>query len=312
MKFGKADKSETWAEDKIKFTAIKQLGDEKFFQAARDYMYERNSGKFIHDWGHPVANPSVTIRMCCMLEETAFMQTIEAFHKPTQWKGIVDVLNSHDYLDVLINGNLVFFSDPADNDPVRQFLGLTKNKMTDLCNGRFVEVGANSPASRDETPVISGLNPTLAGPDARYVLQSTAGAFTFAQGRVPLGADEQHAIGGLHTDYNSGDATSWPIQMMGYGKTMEAGKGVVFTATGRSLADKGKGPEFKAAAEQSGVPPSPGGRIQLFFCDFGETSPALAHSNPAGDLKLIWKGKKHDGDRYFVNTYVGFIARRPR
>jgi hypothetical protein len=255
------------------------------------------------------------IRMCCMLEETAFMQTIEASHKPTQLKGISAVMTANEHLDVLINGNLVFFSNPADNEKWRQALGLTKGKMTDLCNGRIVEVGANSPASRDETPVISGLNPTLAGPDARYVLQATDGNFTFAQGRVPLGADEQHAIGGLHTDYTSGDADgifSWPIQMIGYGKLVEVGKGVVFTATGKSLADRGKGPEFKAAAEASGVPPSPGGRIQLFFLDFGETSPALAHSNPSGDLKLVWKGEKHIGNSYYVNTYVGFIARKPR
>lgn len=100
--------------------------------------------------------------------------------------------------------------------------------------------------------------------------------------------------------------------MIGYGKLVEVGKGVVFTATGKSLADRGKGPEFKAAAEASGVPLSPGGRIQLFFLDFGETSPALAHSNPSGDLKLVWKGEKHIGNSYYVNTYVGFIARKPR
>ena len=93
---------------------------------------------------------------------------------------------------------------------------------------------------------------------------------------------------------------------------MEQGKGVVFTATGKSLADNGKGPELKAAAEQSGVPPSPGGRIQLFFCDFGETSPALAHSNPDGSLRLIWKGDKHIGEAYYVNTYIGFITPNPR
>jgi hypothetical protein len=250
-----------------------------------------------------------------MLEETAFMQTIEASHKPTQLKGISAVMMANEHLDVLINGNLVFFSNPADNEKWRQLAGLTKGKMTDLCNGRIVEVGVNSPASRDETPVISGLNPLFAGPDARYVLQATDGNFTFAQGRVPLGADEQHAIGGLHTDYTSRDADgifSWPIQMIGYGKLVEAGKGVVFTATGKSLNDRGKGPEFKAAAEVSGVPPSPGGRIQLFFLDSGETSPALAHSNPSGDLKLVWKGRKHIGNSYYVNTYVGFIAKKPR
>lgn len=47
MKFGKADKSETRTRDKIKFTAIKQLGDEKFFQAARDYILECNTKLFV-------------------------------------------------------------------------------------------------------------------------------------------------------------------------------------------------------------------------------------------------------------------------
>jgi len=173
-------------------------------------MYGRNSGKFIHDWRHPVADPAKTIRMCCMLEETAFMQTIEAFHKTTQLKGISAVMTAHQHLDVLINGNLVFFSGNFpnavnDNDPIRQLAGLTKDKMTDLCNGRIVEVGASSPASHDEAPVVysdifgnQAPNPTLAGPDGRYVMQSTDGKFTFAQGRVPLGADEQHAIGLTH------------------------------------------------------------------------------------------------------------------
>jgi hypothetical protein len=40
MKFGKTDKTETWAEDKLKFTVVKEIGDSKYLHAARDYMLE--------------------------------------------------------------------------------------------------------------------------------------------------------------------------------------------------------------------------------------------------------------------------------
>jgi len=313
--FGKFSESKEHGRDSIKFTVVRQLGDEKYFHAARDYMFENNKGKFVHNWGHPTNSPTTTIRLVSMLEETAFMQTIESFHKPNRsdLEGITEVMAAHEHLDVLINGNLVFFSHAPYNNPINQLLGLTEGEMTDLCNGRILEVGVNSPSSHDETPVVSGLNANLAGPNGRYVLQATDGKFTFAQGKVPTGGDSLHAIGGLHTDYNSFDASNWPIQMMGYGAALGPGQGVVFTATGLGLVGgKGKGPEFKAAAVASGVPPTPDGRAQLFFLDFGETSPALAHSNPDGDLNLIWKGTKHDGIRYYVNTYVGFIAAKPR
>lgn len=320
LKFKPIDNGEEIDAAKLKLTVVESLGDEKFFHACRDYMHENNSGKYIHDKGFPEHSddPETTIRMCCMLEETAFMQTIETSNKPNKIKGIRAVIKANPHLDVLVNGNLVFFSDPDYNSLVFQALADfrrgTFGKMTDLCNGRILEVGRNSLSSRDEAPVISGLNPNLAGPEGRYVAQHTDGTFTFAQGKVPLAGDINHAIGGLHTDYGSNDAKNWPIQMLGYGKADEDGRGVVFTATGLTLAQgKGKGAEFKRAAERSGVPPAAGvGRIKLFFLDFGQTSTALAHSNTSGVLTHIWSGQKHNGYRYYVNTYVGFIARKPR
>ena len=43
MKFGKADKSETYAADKLRLTVVKEIGNMKYFHAARDYMLEQNT-----------------------------------------------------------------------------------------------------------------------------------------------------------------------------------------------------------------------------------------------------------------------------
>lgn len=51
----------------------------------------------------------------------------------------------------------------------------------------------------------------------------------------------------------------------------------------------------------------------LMILDSGDSSVALMHVNPEDSLKLIDQGWKHAyGIPYFVNTYVGFTAQKPR
>jgi hypothetical protein len=204
MKFGKADKSETWATDKLRFTVVKHLGDKKYFQAVRDYILENNTPLFAHDKKFPPtsSNPSTIIRLCLMREEGTVMNPYETYHAdakaeynaaiargeippshpfdPTDWgaSGIEMVMAEDTAMTVVINGNQCDFSDPSlPVDPTQRLATLTlysldgEPGMTDKCHGRIVIGGVVNPASNDHydpatvVPGTSLRGSYLAGPD---------------------------------------------------------------------------------------------------------------------------------------------------
>jgi len=78
MKLGKVDKTETWAEDKLKFTVVKELGDTKYFYAARDYILENNTRFFAHDRTYT----GRSFRIISMREEASTMYPIDTYNRP--------------------------------------------------------------------------------------------------------------------------------------------------------------------------------------------------------------------------------------
>jgi hypothetical protein len=323
MKFGKADKSETWVEDKLKFTVVKEVFDKKYFHAVRDYILENNTTMFAHRKGYPADNPDTEFWICAMREETTKMEAVEAFHRGTgKLFGIGDVVSNYPAFTAVTNGNQVFFSDGWEPAPPYYFD--EDHVMSDKCHGRLIYAGVSSPASSDgaNTSSVPPGSP-LAGPQGNYISQGTNGPFTLALGRVPNAPYPWMGLGGLSTNYGDPTRANLPQTMVGYAPVLEDGKGVVFTASqppmggGNSgFPSGGRAPEFAADANRSGVPAMPGagaGRYKLLILDSGRTSVALAQVKPNNVLGVQFKGTKHSvGYPYYVNTYLGFKSTRPR
>jgi len=287
MKFGN-DQQTPLADDKIKFTAIKQLGDEKFFQAARDYIGERNAKLFAHNWGYPVASPSTFIRMCVMREEATTMHPYESYHNDAvvnynqaspggtayfdpvlyaQGLGIEGVMSVDEEMTVVINGNQCAFSNGTGTVEAYAMFLLGEPLMTDKCQGRVVIGGSLNPASNDHydpatnAPGTSMKGSYLAGPDpipgtggpgGKYIAQ-TGNAFQVGAGVLP--ATVNNGMGGLSSSYNLGERSGYPNSMVGYVPMAGDGKGVVFTACGINFSQgNGKVVEFYQAARDSKVP----------------------------------------------------------
>jgi hypothetical protein len=135
--------------------------------------------------------------------------------------------------------------------------------------------------------------------------------FTIAKGRVPDNPIPQEALGGWHTDYANVNQN----QMVGIGKVSETNR-VVFTAT--MTAGSGFLQQVKADAENSGVPPLPGGDGDdlMFVVGDGGTSRALAYKTEASQWHVAVRGMKHQtiagSAGYCINTYLIFQATKPR
>jgi hypothetical protein len=92
----------------------------------------------------------------------------------------------------------------------------------------------------------------------------------------------------------------------------------VFTAT--QMTEVGGGKLFAYSLSQAGVPklhssnsPPDADALQLLVLDSGDGSMATMHQNPEGDMAFDFVGRKHlYGIPYYVNTYLGFYATRPR
>jgi hypothetical protein len=287
MKFGN-DQQTPLVDDKIKFTAIKQLGDEKFFQAARDYIGERNAKLFAHNWGYPVASPSTFIRMCVMREEATTMHPYESYHNDAvvnynqaspggtayfdpvlyaQGLGIEGVMSVNEEMTVVINGNQCAFSNGTGTVEAYAMFLLGEPLMTDKCQGRVVIGGSLNPASNDHydpatnAPGTSMKGSYLAGPDpipgtggpgGKYIAQ-TGNAFQVGAGVLP--STVNNGMGGLSSSYNLGERSGYPNSMVGYVPMAGDGKGVVFTACGINFSQgNGKVVEFYQAARDSKVP----------------------------------------------------------
>lgn len=230
--------------------------------------------------------------------------------------GIDEVVEKWPKATTIINGNFCF--------DVR-WTGRTKfgNRLytSTRCHGRMVNSNRlNSKVSSDNTDTslpqgedeigrpLSGS--VYAGEEGKYIAMSKRGSFVMAKGRVPHPENApQQALGGYHTNYESGNAYPALGQTEGIdGKLLF----ILVPKEGHNL-----NAQFAADAQASGVPNLQGGDaddLSLILGD-GGSSLALAHRNPSGALTTVIKGEKHTylGQwLYCINTYVAFQTRKPR
>jgi hypothetical protein len=316
MKFGKADKSVTWADDKLLFTVVKHLGDTKYFRAARDYIWENNTKFFVHEKKYGATR----FRLVVMREATSVMYAVDTYNHATDTGRLwgIDQVVSNYTADVVINGNQCYSSHG-------DLYLRTHTGMTNRCDGRLV-VGRQvlRPPSEDNHHDLGGEK------FGRYIGHwLSPNHFVFGRGRVPENAGgntPDTAMGGLSTNYKLDVRQTRSNQIVGYVPNEKAGEGLVFTATNFigswPFDDGGKALEFSQDAAKSGVPSLPGGDpndpddaddLMLFHLD-GSTSVALTYTTPSGVPKNYIKGEKHAPGlgSYWINTYLLFECEPPR
>lgn len=299
---------------KMKFTVVKELGAEKYFHAARDYIFENNTKNFSHDKKY---GNNVHFRIVSMREESTAMFGYDSYDHvkdEPKTKGIDAVRAVFPASDVIINGNQCFFSGGF---PIPK-------GMTDRCDGRLC-VGrvVSRPPSDDTHHALGGqqfgrwVGHTAGQPQIENGRPIWPGIFTFAAGQLPEAnaATPDHGIGGLSTNYTLAVRQSAENQVIGYAPIYEENKGIVFTAT-NFPGKGGKAREFSEDAKKSGVPLLPGGDgddLKLLHLD-GSTSVGLCLRKPSGGLGTVLAGGKHNPGffSYYVNTYLLFECRTPR
>lgn len=265
----------------------------------------------------------------------------------THGLGIDGAIHADTEMTVVINGNQCDFTDPSLPDPrtewgrIQRLANLTalallgEAHLTDKCHGRLIINGtlnASSSDHDDPSTLLAGTSfrgSYLAGddpiagttnPGGKYIMQGGSGDFEMGAGHVSLSA--RNAIGGLSGNYSSSDRDNYPNSFVGLAPMEEHGtdgEGVVFVAMGKGADGAGKVQEFYEAAKKSGIPEISGARpsnglavIKMAMLDSGDTSCALAHKDPAGNFKMVYKGNKHTGFPYYTNTFLRFKAEKPR
>ena len=306
MKFGTVDKATVWASEKEKFTIVRQFGDAKYFQAARNYIMENNTRFYTCIRKY---TSSKWMSLVVMREEAMSMTALDTYWRTPRLFGIGEVVGAYNGASVVINANMTFD---------KHFIAANK-VLTAKCQGRLVSGGSlntNVSSDNDDKSVPwpdNPLNPQrgseLAGPTGKYVAMVN-NKFVFAKGRVPVSPAPQEAMGGLSTNYGRDNQP----QMIGDAPVDKTNR-VLFTAT-PYLTSTGMTQLFSADAQKSGVQALPGGsagELMLFKLD-GGTSLALAYKNPDDALSIRIKGSKHDPDptHYCVNTYLMFMCNKPR
>ena len=275
---------------KLKLTVISDFGAKKFFHAARDYIFENNTKTFTREKKYG----STSYRVVCMREESTDLFGLDTFDhakNEPRLKGI-DAVKANYNSDVIINGNYVWFSWAPSGPSNLTLLNWGKwGLMSDRCDGRLC-VGRNilRPPS-DDTHY-----PPYGGATGRYVGQTAQShSFTFGAGQIPDPPNVDHGIGGL---------ACGPSE---YGKAIRQTKENQFIGRGKVV-------EFASDAHDSGVQPLAGGGAgewELFNLD-GASSVGLVLKNPDGKQQTLVKGDKHNGKRYYVNTYLLFECEKPR
>lgn len=333
--------TEEWAALDLPFTLVPEFGCEKFFEAARNYIFERNSQVFLWDYYMPDRyTPAQIFRLCVMREEATTVKGYDAFANNKKGIEAVALAAGTNKPTVMVNGNQCFFAAGYE-EGVDIDLFFTIGRIADGCHGRLIVAGATAGISSDNfdnttrpsrgsdlagpdpIPVgkIAGndgirgtgddiANPNAGNPGGKF-LALTGTAWNFAAGQA-TGTD---AVGGLSTNYASPIRSDKAHQMIGQVPCREAGKGCVFTAT--QIYGVGQAPAFAAAAKKSGnqmLSPSTDVLAQeLFILDSGGGSLALQHIDPVGKLRKAYIGRKSaTGIPYYVNNYIQFWATEPR
>lgn len=289
LKHGTQDKSQTYAESRVRLTIVKGLGDAKFFHACRDYILENNTNFYARQSNYS----GETMRSVVMRQEATTMKALDTYYRSPKLRGIEAVISAFPEQSVIINGN---FNE-----------GLTLNGLVfedTKCIGRLISGGAlDTNMSQDSTQTTA----EFAKPEYYYVAQSGNGAFTFAQGEVPLQAGYQEALGGMYRDYAGADAHAANM----IGQALVGDKKMIFV----NMTNVGVDPSgttgngvvtFAAAAEASGA-------TDISLLD-GGTSCALGYKDPSGVLVKQFMGYKHTGalDKYYIHSYLMFNSSKPR
>ena len=285
---------------KMKLTVVKSLGAKKYFNAARDYIFENNTKTFSNFKQYD----SYRYRIVSMREEATSMFPIDTYDHIADTNRLagIDAVKASYGSNVIINGNFCFFSGI--------FLpGGTTNR----CEGRICVAGNILRPPSDDT------HHDLGGAIGRYIGNTLEppsfpyNSFVFGAGPIPEPATIDHGLGGLSTNYNLSSRQHTPNQVVGRAKGVEYGKGVVFTAT-NPVGKGGAATEFSVDAKNSGVQSLNGGDaddLELLFLD-GGTSVGLVLENPSGVQETLIKGSKHNGFVYYINTYLLFESEKPR
>jgi len=244
------------------------------------------------------------------------LDTYDHFADAPRLKGIDEVKANYGS-DVIINGNFCYANNGVPGTDYPYYGG-----MTNRCDGRLCVVRSILRPPSDDTH-----RPDLGGDRGRYVGCTSRepvisngqitipSEFVFAAGPIPEGnpATPDQGIGGLTTLYNRPYRQTAENQAIGRGPVIDPGKGVIFTAT-NYVRSGGAAIQFAADAHNSGVLSLNGGNDsswELLFLD-GGSSVGLVLRNASGDQKTLIKGRKHDGNMYYINTYLLFNCEKPR
>ena len=313
MKLGKTDKSKTYATDKLRFVVVKEIGNSKYFHAARDYMLEQNTRLHVRHF----KSGSHEIRITAMRHESTDMKVIETFHTNPKIYGMPGVVtDSKDNYDLILNGNFVFFEDGENGgNKTKQVFNMdVLHGMTNRCYGGCVVGKVVSPASAPTG------NKLFQQKTAKYLSANGKGTFNITIGVVPLSpAIHQAALGGFGSNLLSKDGTHFYNIHPWFG-IAEIGspkehKKLILTVTTTAATTQYPVADLIKRLSASGVPPFVGdlepGRILCVAGD-GGTSNATAHRIEGDITRVRFAGTKHYPGHYWVNTYVGFKSDKPR
>lgn len=261
---------------KIPLTVVKGPGDLDFFNACRDYILENNARFYTTRCNLGGA----VLRIVVMLQSKTTFKAVDGFYKTPKVVTMDEVADNFTDYSVATNGLFEDNGRFGQGPPIYQ--------------GRLISEG-----SYDPTHCVDR------GPQYYYFAQTPQGAFTFAQGEVPLDKNYGEAMGGADI------STNFKYAITTAGEAVAGGDKIIFTAVTevtKLSAAPGGGSEFLAAITASHA-------SSLYFYD-GHSSCAMAHADPSGRLVTDFSGRKHlpvlVPPFYHIHTFLLFKCSTPR
>lgn len=278
---------------KMKLTVVKDFGAKKYFQAANDYVLEKNTELFVHEKSYD----SVFFRLCLMREEGTDVLPLELYEPAKDnWiqagsvgnfsaytyreaAGISEVMINNPNMTVVINGNQCGFTSGLTSAEAAAMSALGDPPITDKCQGRLKELSASQSSVSndhfDENTNIPGTQmkgSALAGPDplpgttppqagGKYIAQYPDGKIVVGLNYAPdFSAPPNPSymltqMGGLSSSYSSSDRSNYNNSLVGTAPIGSSSKKMVFVIMGKNgSVGKGKTVELYNSAVSSGVP----------------------------------------------------------
>ena len=304
LKFGKLDKTEAVSVSKVRFNLIRGYGAEDYFNAVRDYIYEKNTEKYLDAKSYG----STYYAMVVFSEELSSMRPFSAFDYSNNTplaNRVSEVVSLHPDSEIVINGNFQY--DPASGSGAGMYR---------RCIGEFV---LNSNLIMPPTD----LRLSDPAPQWGYLgYDSISSGYSFLEGRqmnsATANVPTEHGMGGLHLNYASSnrDAPGALIGLFEEPQFPEHDR-LIFIMMNPYLSGLGttnaRHAEAAVDAAQSRVPElSPGGPRNLFILD-GGGSLAMAVEDPSGTMIYPVQAPRHfPFAPTKVNTYLTFEVNKPR